>query len=28
VPVRINDPDCVAKTYPEYFAALARLVQE
>ena len=27
VAVRINDPDCVAKTYPEYFAALARLVR-
>ncbi len=27
VPVRINDPDCVAKTYPEYFKALAQLVQ-
>jgi 3-phosphoshikimate 1-carboxyvinyltransferase len=23
VPVRINDPDCVAKTFPEYFAVLA-----
>jgi 3-phosphoshikimate 1-carboxyvinyltransferase len=23
VRVRINDPDCVAKTFPEYFAALA-----
>jgi len=23
VRVRINDPECVAKTYPEYFAALA-----
>ena len=26
VPVRINDPDCVAKTFPDYFAAFARLV--
>jgi 3-phosphoshikimate 1-carboxyvinyltransferase len=25
VPVRINDPGCVAKTYPEYFAALAAI---
>jgi 3-phosphoshikimate 1-carboxyvinyltransferase len=25
VPVRINDPGCVAKTFPEYFAALARI---
>jgi len=23
VAVRINDPGCVAKTYPEYFTALA-----
>jgi len=23
VRVRINDPDCVAKTYPDYFAAFA-----
>jgi 3-phosphoshikimate 1-carboxyvinyltransferase len=22
VPVRINDPQCVAKTFPEYFVAL------
>ncbi|MGA8048838.1 MAG: 3-phosphoshikimate 1-carboxyvinyltransferase [Burkholderiales bacterium] len=27
VPVRINDPDCVAKTYPDYFAALDSLVR-
>lgn len=27
VPVRINDPDCVAKTYPDYFAALNGLVR-
>ena len=25
VPVRINDPACVAKTFPDYFAALARI---
>jgi len=25
VPVRINDPGCVAKTYPGYFADLARI---
>jgi 3-phosphoshikimate 1-carboxyvinyltransferase len=25
VPVRINDPGCVAKTFPEYFEALATL---
>ncbi len=25
VPVRINNPDCVAKTFPEYFAALANI---
>jgi 3-phosphoshikimate 1-carboxyvinyltransferase len=25
VPVRINDPQCVAKTFPEYFAALTTL---
>jgi 3-phosphoshikimate 1-carboxyvinyltransferase len=25
VPVRINDPDCVSKTFPEYFAELARI---
>jgi 3-phosphoshikimate 1-carboxyvinyltransferase len=23
VPVRINDPGCVAKTFPDYFAVLA-----
>ena len=23
--VRINDPGCVAKTFPEYFDVLARL---
>jgi 3-phosphoshikimate 1-carboxyvinyltransferase len=26
VPVRINDPDCVAKTFPGYFPELARIV--
>jgi 3-phosphoshikimate 1-carboxyvinyltransferase len=26
--VRINDPACVAKTFPEYFATLARLVAQ
>jgi 3-phosphoshikimate 1-carboxyvinyltransferase len=25
VPVRINDPRCVAKTFPEYFEVLARI---
>jgi 3-phosphoshikimate 1-carboxyvinyltransferase len=25
VPVRINDPECVRKTFPEYFAALASI---
>ncbi|HKI64705.1 MAG TPA: 3-phosphoshikimate 1-carboxyvinyltransferase [Burkholderiales bacterium] len=25
VPVRINDPGCVAKTFPDYFATLARI---
>jgi len=28
VPVRINDPACVAKTFPEYFATLAQLVAQ
>jgi 3-phosphoshikimate 1-carboxyvinyltransferase len=27
VPVRINDPDCVAKTFPGYFAAFASLAR-
>jgi 3-phosphoshikimate 1-carboxyvinyltransferase len=27
VPVKINDPGCVAKTFPDYFAQLAALVQ-
>ena len=27
VPVRINDPQCVAKTFPEYFEAFLRLAQ-
>jgi 3-phosphoshikimate 1-carboxyvinyltransferase len=26
VPVRINDPDCVAKTFPDYFREFARIV--
>ena len=26
-PVRINDPQCVAKTFPDYFDAFARIVQ-
>jgi 3-phosphoshikimate 1-carboxyvinyltransferase len=26
VPVRIQDPGCVSKTYPGYFADFARLV--
>ena len=25
VPVRINDPDCVRKTFPGYFAEFARI---
>ena len=25
-PVKINDPDCVSKTFPDYFAAFERLV--
>ena len=25
-PVRINDPGCVAKTFPDYFTAFERLV--
>lgn len=25
VPIRINDPDCVAKTFPHYFDAFARI---
>ena len=25
VPVRINDPGCVAKTFPEYFKVLASI---
>ncbi len=28
VPVTINDPDCVAKTFPEYFQVLARIAQQ
>ena len=27
VPVTINDPECVAKTFPEYFAVLAGITQ-
>ena len=27
VPVTINDPDCVAKTFPEYFAVLASIAR-
>ncbi|UCH50016.1 MAG: bifunctional 3-phosphoshikimate 1-carboxyvinyltransferase/cytidylate kinase [Betaproteobacteria bacterium] len=27
VSVRINDPDCVAKTYPDYFEHFARLIE-
>jgi 3-phosphoshikimate 1-carboxyvinyltransferase len=27
VPVRINDPNCVAKTFPEYFETFLRLTQ-
>jgi 3-phosphoshikimate 1-carboxyvinyltransferase len=28
VPVHINDPKCVAKTYPDYFSQLSALVAE
>lgn len=28
VPIRINDPACVAKTFPDYFAVLASLVRD
>jgi 3-phosphoshikimate 1-carboxyvinyltransferase len=27
VKVRINDPKCVAKTFPDYFEAFARIAQ-
>jgi 3-phosphoshikimate 1-carboxyvinyltransferase len=27
VPVRINDPDCVRKTFPEYFGVFAGIVR-
>ena len=27
VPVRINDPDCVAKTFPDYFEKFSQIVQ-
>ena len=26
IPVRIEDPDCVAKTFPDYFERFATLV--
>jgi 3-phosphoshikimate 1-carboxyvinyltransferase len=26
VPIRILDPDCVAKTFPDYFAAFSRVM--
>jgi 3-phosphoshikimate 1-carboxyvinyltransferase len=26
--VRINDPKCVAKTFPEYFDAFARILHQ
>jgi 5-enolpyruvylshikimate-3-phosphate synthase len=25
VPIHVRDPDCVAKTFPQYFGELARL---
>lgn len=28
VPITINDPECVAKTFPDYFSVFADLVQE
>lgn len=28
VPIRINDPMCVAKTFPDYFEVLAGIVQQ
>jgi 3-phosphoshikimate 1-carboxyvinyltransferase len=28
VPVTINDPGCVAKTFPEYFAALKSITRQ
>jgi 3-phosphoshikimate 1-carboxyvinyltransferase len=27
VPVRINDPECVSKTFPDYFEKFARIVR-
>jgi 3-phosphoshikimate 1-carboxyvinyltransferase len=27
VPVRINDPACVAKTFPDYFAAFRSILR-
>ena len=27
VPVRINDPQCVAKTFPEYFEVFRKILQ-
>ena len=27
VPIRINDPQCVRKTFPDYFAELRRLAK-
>ena len=27
VAIRINDPDCVRKTFPAYFAEFARIAQ-
>jgi 3-phosphoshikimate 1-carboxyvinyltransferase len=27
VPVRINDPQCVAKTFPEYFSVFASIAR-
>jgi 3-phosphoshikimate 1-carboxyvinyltransferase len=27
VPVTINDPDCVAKTFPDYFKAFSRIAK-
>ncbi|MEK7737747.1 MAG: 3-phosphoshikimate 1-carboxyvinyltransferase, partial [Pseudomonadota bacterium] len=27
VPLRINEPNCVAKTFPEYFSEFAKIVR-
>jgi 3-phosphoshikimate 1-carboxyvinyltransferase len=27
IALRINDPDCVAKTFPDYFRAFARIAR-